>query len=172
MTSAPVVTPVISIEAATAGDLVFFDSPGRVSWLIRLAQKLRWKGDKNHVGWLDHQQADGTWDIGQAEGKGVTISEPLVPTGMTVVRLPAVCNREAFLYFARSQIGRKYGFLTVASVFVTLLTPKFFDVMLPNTWICSAVVAEAMRFAGWYRTWPDIYQVAPDPLFAALVVST
>lgn len=163
------ISPLIGIEAASAGDLIFFDSPGRVSWLIRWAQRIRWKGDKNHVAWLDTQLPDGTWLIGQAEGKGVTIDQPLVDVGATVVRLPAGINRGGFLFFARAQVGRKYGFLTVASVFVTLVTPKFFDVMLPGTWICSAVVAEALRFGGWYRDWPDIYQVAPDPLYAALL---
>jgi hypothetical protein len=72
------------------------------------------------------------------------------------------------LFFGREQLGKKYGFLTDASVFFTLLTPRFINFMLSNTWICSALVGEMLRFGGWYHDWPDERQVAPDPLFAAL----
>jgi len=160
---------VIPIEAAVAGDLVFFDSPGEVSALIRLAQRIRWRGDKNHVAWLDRQDPDGRWVVGQAEGRGVTTDKWLeLGPNDVVVRLPFATNRDLVLAFARAQVGRRYGFLTIASILVTLLTPGFVDVMLPNTWICSAVVAESLRFGGWYHSWGDVYQVAPDEFFAAV----
>jgi hypothetical protein len=170
MNAASTALPRIPIDAAVAGDMVFFDSPGDVAWLLRLAQRIRWTGDKNHVAWLDTQRPDGSWLIGQAEGKGVTIDKPLVLDVMkdVVVRLPLECDRARFLLFGRAQVGRRYGFLTVLSILATMVSPKFVNVMLPNTWICSAVVAEALRFAGWFHDWPDVYQVAPDPLFAAL----
>jgi hypothetical protein len=160
---------VIPLEAASPGDIVFFDSSGDVAWAIRLAQRIRWRGDKNHVAWLDHRDAHGNWYIGQAEGCGVTTDKPLVFGPKDVVMAPPTAiDRARFIAFGRNQVGRRYGFLTIASIFATLLTPKFFDIMLPSTWICSALVAEALRFGGWYHPWPDIYQVAPDQLFGAL----
>ncbi len=161
---------VIGIEAATAGDLVAYDSPGDVAWALKLAQRIRWHGDKNHFAWLDRQDSTGQWFIGQAEGCGVTIDKPLVlGPNDAVVKIPTGCDREKFLFFARAQVGRKYGFLTILSIFLTELMPMAVNVMLPDTWICSAVVGEALRFGGWYHDWPDIYQCAPDELWEALV---
>jgi len=159
----------ISIDAATAGDLVFYDSPGDVAWVLKVAQRIRWKGDKNHVAWLDHQAADGSWFIGQAEGCGVTDDKPLIlgPNDV-IVKVPIGCDRAKALTFWRAQVGLKYGFLTIVSELFTLLSPKFFDVMLPDTWICSALAGEGLRFGGWYRASGDIYQVTPDELWTAL----
>ena len=159
---------ILNIEAATAGDMVFYDSSGPVSWLLKVAQLIRWHGDKSHVAWLD-RQVDGQWFIGQAEGCGVTIDKPLVlgPNDV-IVKIPDGCDRAKALFFWRSQVGRKYGYLTVLSIFITEMMPWFVNVMLPDTWICSAVVAEGLRFGGWYHSVPDIYQFAPDPLFTAL----
>jgi len=160
---------VLPLESAVVGDLVFFDSADEISRLIRWAERLRWRGDKNHVAWLDHQEADGTWILGQAQGSGVTDTAPLVlgPKDV-VVSLPTGANRDKVLYFLRQQVGVKYGFLTDFSIFLTILLPWFLRVMRSNTWICSAVVAEGLRFGGWYHPWGDIYQVAPDPLFTVL----
>jgi hypothetical protein len=158
-----------TLADARAGDLVFFDSPGAVSWLIRVAQRIRWHGRWNHVAWLDHQDDTGTWIIGQAEGSGVTVDKPLVlGPHDEIVPLPAPLERAHVLAFARAQAGKHYGFLTIASIFFTLLSPRFLNVMTAGTWVCSAVVAESLRFGGWYHDWPDIYQVAPDPLYTAL----
>jgi hypothetical protein len=159
----------IPLEAATEGDLVFFDSSGKVSWVIKLAQRIKWHGDKNHVAWLDHQDEHGQWFIGQAEGSGVTIDKPLVlgPNDV-IVRPPASVGRGRMLQFLRAQASSKYGFLTDVSILITMLSPGFVNVMRGGTWICSAVVAEGLRFGGWLHNWPDIYQVAPDPLWEAL----
>jgi hypothetical protein len=159
---------VIELKDALAGDLVFFDSPGKVAWALKMAQKIRWKGSFNHVAWLDRQE-NGQWYIGQAEGSGVTIDKKLnLGIWDRIVPLPNVCDRQKTWQFLRGQVGRKYGFLTIVSILFTLLSPRFVNVMAPNTWICSAVVAEGLRFGGWYHPWPDIYQVAPDELWTAL----
>jgi hypothetical protein len=71
--------------------------------------------------------------------------------------------------FMRWQIGRSYGFLTIASILATIVVPfRWFNVMLPNTWVCSAVAGEGLRYAGWYHSWPDIYQVSPAELWEGI----
>jgi hypothetical protein len=159
---------IIDLKDAVAGDLVFFDSPGKVAWALKVAQRIRWRGNKNHVAWLDRFE-NGSWYIGQAEGSGVTIDKKLeLGIWDRVTNLPPGCSHSLTLEFLRAQVGRKYGFLTIVSIFLTLLSPKFVNVMAPDTWICSAVIGEGVRFGGWYHPWPDIYQVAPDQLWSAL----
>lgn len=162
---------IIPLTAAQPGDLVFYDSPGDVAWVIKQAQKIAWSGDKNHVAILSHQDSTGQWFIIQAEGCGVTDDKPLVlGANDVIVSIDGIADRAKVLFFAREQVGKHYGFLTDVSIFVTELTPKGVNVMRPNTWICSALAAEALRFGGWYHDWPDERQVAPDPLYLALIL--
>lgn len=159
--------PVIPLGEAQPGDLVFCDSVGFVGRAIRFVTR----GKYNHTAWLD-RQVDGIWFIGQAVGRGVTTDARLAtvaPGGSyVIVRVPAGTNRETELAWLRSQVGRRYGFLTIASILATLFSPKFVNVMLPNTWICSAVAGEGLAHGGWCHSWPDIYQVTPQQLFDAM----
>ena len=163
----------------TAGSLVFCHSKGFVGGSIRWCEKLRrdWAktnektGAKyNHVAILD-RIVDGEWTVIQAEGKGVTGGAELssvAPGGSyAIVPLPAGVDQEKVLAFARSQVGYKYGFITVASIFLTLFTPRFINVMLPYTWICSAVGMESWRAGGFVHQWPDVYQVSPAQAWLA-----
>jgi hypothetical protein len=61
-------------------------------------------------------------------------------------------------------LGEHYGFVTIASI-LALLTPRLLNVMMPNTWTCSAVAAEALRAGGWLHNWPDVFQVKPSDLW-------
>lgn len=158
----------IPLEAATAGDLVRCHSKGMVSRAIRWGEWLRWRrgSEWNHFAWLDHDEAG--WIVGQAEGHGVTCDKTLasIAPGGTyeIVPLPPGVDRAKVLEFLRAQVGRPYGFLTIVSIVITLISPKFLNVMLPDTWICSAVVAEGLRAGGWIHNWPDVYQVTPAQL--------
>jgi hypothetical protein len=165
--------PVIPLDEAQPGDLVFCDSVGFVGRAIRFVTR----GKYNHSAWLDRHVAgvpftpEVGWFVGQAVGRGVTVDarlDTIAPGGSyVIVRAPEGTNRETELAWLRSQVGRRYGFLTIASILVTLFTPKFVNVMLPDTWICSAVVGEGLAHGGWCRSWPDIYQVIPQQLFDA-----
>ena len=110
--------------------------------------------------------------IGQAQGSGVTIGSTLGSVapggGCEIVPLPAGVDRAKVLEFLRAQVGRKYGFVTIASILITIIGPSFLNVMVPDTWICSAVVAEGLRAGGWIHNWPDVYQVSPAQLSEAL----
>jgi hypothetical protein len=161
-----------------AGDLVFCHSKGLVGKGIRLAEWLRFrKGDKwNHVAIIDRPVVDGRpdydWYVIQAEAHGVTNTGKLstiAPGGdYIVLPLPRAADAAKVIEFATAQVGRRYGFVTIVSILVTLLSPKFFNVMLPNTWICSAVAAESLRYAGWYHSWDDVYQVNPSEFWESV----
>lgn len=127
-----------------------------------------------------------TWTVIQAEACGVTGTRPdgsgwdarplssVAPGGWTaLVRPPGGVEAARTLGFARGEVGAHYGFLTIASVGFDILTPPWlrFPLRRPNTWICSALAAEALRFGGWYCRWPDIYQVTPAELLHALVAT-
>ena len=155
------------------GDLVFCHSKGIIGRAIRLGEWLRWRGGShyNHVAILDEWQLTG-WTVIQAEARGVTrgaLLSDVAPGGSyVIVSAPPDANRADLLSFARAQVGTRYGFLTIASLIVTILTPVFFNVMAPGSWICSAVAAESIRCGGWIHNWPDVYQVTPAQLFLAL----
>lgn len=163
-----------------AGDLVFCHSAGLIGKAIRVAEWLRFRrGSKfNHVAQLYKPTEDGKdWYVIQAEAKGVTKDKRLstIAPGGAYVVVPSPCNNikgcvttEDQLDFAIAQVGDKYGFLTIASIVVSLLLPRFINVMLPNTWICSAVAAESLRCGGWVHNWPNIYQVSPAQLWEAV----
>ena len=161
----------IDLATALPGDLIFCRGSGIVSRAIRLAERIRWRaGSKwNHVAVLEAKSLAG-WTVVQAGGRGVT-STPLSAMapggGYVVVPAPETC-REDVVAFARAQVGSQYGYLTIASIVVTLLSPNFVNVMLPNTWICSALAAESLRAGGWVHNWPDVYQVSPAALSEAL----
>jgi hypothetical protein len=165
----------------TPGSLVFCHSKGIIGRAIRIGEWLRYRrGDTyNHVAILDEyvapSDADPYWTVIQAEAHGVTRGarlDTVAPGGFyCIVQPPAGADPEKVLEFARSQVGRRYGWVTIASVIVTLLVPfRFFDVMWPDTWICSAVGAECLRAGGWFRSWPDVYQVLPSELWEQMAV--
>ncbi|MEI8101791.1 MAG: YiiX/YebB-like N1pC/P60 family cysteine hydrolase [Bacteroidota bacterium] len=161
-----------------AGDLVFCHSKGAISRAIRIAQWVRWrKGSKfNHVAIIDEIKGDTVYVI-QAESSGVTgknhhrktLDQIAIGGTYEIVKPPSKTVRTRILYFAREQVGSRYGFFTIVSILMNILSPKWFvAIRLANTWICSAVTAESLRYGGWYEEWYDIYQVTPAELYLAL----
>lgn len=173
----------ILLSQAEPGDLVFCHSKGFVGAGIRLAEKFRrdWHdasekpgSNWNHVAVLEECSGPKTqpklWTVLQAQGRGVTRAslDSVAPRGQfDIVRLPSGACAGSVVRFMRAQVGAKYGFVTVASILLTLFTPRFFNVMKPGTWICSAVAGESMRFGGWLKNWPDVYEVTPAQLWIA-----
>lgn len=157
-----------------AGDLVFAHGRGIISAAIRLVQS--WRSPKadarwNHVAVLMNQDRHGNWWVIQAEGHGVKQAKlsDVAPGGSyEVVKCPASANPARVVEFALSQVGVKYGFLTVASILLNVLTPKSIAIRKPHTWVCSALVAGSLWYAGWpiSQAWKDLYQVTPADLYA------
>lgn len=153
------------------GDLIFCRSRGAISRAIRIAEWLRGhRGQWNHVAIITAVE-DGRVEIVQAVGGGVTRDwfdspKAIAPGGVVELVTPE-CDQLQMVRFARAEVHRKYGFLTIASICVSIIAPWFLTIRLPDTWICSALVAESLRFGGWLHDWPDIYQVTPQQLYDA-----
>jgi hypothetical protein len=175
----------IPLDAAEPGDLVFCHSTGIIGKGIRFAERFRRdrKDAKeepgafwNHVAVLDgcwgkDRSDPAFWTVLEASARGVVVTSMQSAVGrgsFDVVRLPTAANPRSVVKFMRTQTGSHYGFLTLLSILLTLFTPRFVNIMLPGTWICSAVAGEGMRFAGWLKNWPDIYQVSPAQLWIAV----
>jgi len=153
------------------GDIVFAHSNGLAGRLIRLGEFLRWrKGSHwNHACVISRIDSQGEAYVIQADLKGVN-EAPLSSVGQyVIIELPRGVNRNKVLGFTKAQLDSKYGLLSILSIVFDILSPNWFPSMrMPNTWICSAVTGEALRYGGWLQNWDDLYCVTPAQLFEAL----
>jgi hypothetical protein len=152
------------------GDVVFAHSNGIVGRLIRFAEFLRWRRGShwNHACIVSRIE-NGVAYVIQADIRGVN-EAPLSSVGEYFLMDPPG-SRAKLVEFHRAQIAAKsnYGLLSILSIMFDILSPNFCpDLRRPNTWICSAVTAEGLRYAGWLHTWSDIYTVTPSALWSAL----
>jgi hypothetical protein len=160
-----------------SGDLVFCHSKGIIGASIRWAQKRFEKthfSQWNHVAVL-HKQVGDDWTIIQAEAKGVTSDKMLssVAPGGTyeVVLFPADLDRVRFMNFLLTQVGSKYGFLSIFSCALDMALPDAVCLRKDNTWICSGLVAGALWFCGFAKAcdWGDLYTTTPAEVAAAII---
>ena len=153
------------------GDLVFAHSTGIIGKAIRFAERIRGKGgyNWNHVAVL-RGEIDGVWYIIQAEAKGVTDDktlESVAPGGSyEVVRLPKEVDRLSFFTFVSSQVGAKYGYLSILSCAVDIIIPDSICLRQSKTWICSGLVAAGLLTGDYKpaREWArkDLYTTMPS----------
>jgi len=171
------------MEPMKAGDLVFAHSKGIIAKAIRFGEWLRGgerrKGSTwNHVAVLSHQ-VDGIWYVIQAEAKGVSNDKCLssvAPGGhYEVVPLPAGADRGLFNEFVKSQVGSKYGYVSIASCVVDILLPDSICLRRSKTWICSGLAAAGLMYAGWEgaQEWAkaDIYTTMPSEVHTKVILS-
>lgn len=157
-----------------AGDIVFAHSNGIMGRAIRLGELLRWKhgSEWNHVAIIDRVE-NGVAFVIQAEARGVTSNKTLdsvAPDGHYIVIRPPQCvDIETSLAFARQEVGSHYGWLSIVTDILDIITPDWFpSLRRRSTWICSALVLEALRAGGWLHQWGDIYLPTPAQAFEAL----
>jgi len=153
------------------GDIVFAHSNGIMGRAIRFGEFLRWrKGSHwNHACVVSRVDKDGVAYVIQADIKGVNEARLDSVGQYVIIELPARVNRNKVLSFTKAQVGSKYGILSILSIVTDIITPNWFPSMRrKNSWICSAVTGEALRYGGWLHNWADIYTVTPAQLFDAL----
>ena len=154
------------------GDIVFAHSNGLMGRAIRFGEMLRWrKGSHwNHACVISRVDQDGTAYVIQAELKGVSEATLDSVGDYVVLEPPHGVNRNKVLAFTKMQVGSKYGILSILSIVFDIISPDWFpSLRMPNTWICSAVTGEALRYGGWLHDWNDIYCTTPSQLFDSLV---
>ena len=157
------------VKQPVPGDIVFAHSNGIVGRAIRFAERLRWrKGSHwNHACIISRVDDKGVAYVIQADIRGVT--EALLGSVGEYTLLEPPCDRAKVLEFTNKQVGSKYGLLSIVSIIIDILTPEWFPaIRRDDTWICSAVTGEALRYAGWLQPWGDIYTVTPSQLWSAL----
>lgn len=148
------------------GDIVFAHNTGLMARAIRLGEWLRFRKGSyfNHACVVDRVE-DGVAYVIQAEPRGVTSDKTLDSVGEYVLFSPSELDVQKILEFSRAQVGSRYGWLSIVSIVVDLVTPDWFPALRARgTWICSAVTAEALRYGGWLAEWGDIYIVTPAQL--------
>jgi hypothetical protein len=166
------------MERYEPGSIGFCHSKGIISWAIRLGERLRFRhgGFWNHVFIVsDKTNEQGDQLVIQALGNGVDGTKSIstiAPGGSyKIVPPPVDVLGSDVLLFAESQIGYPYGYLSIVSIALQIILPKWLPlprVRTNSSWICSALGAESLRCGGWVHDWPDIYSVVPSELYAAL----
>lgn len=160
------------------GDIGFAYTTGVMGRLIRLGERLRFKrgSEWNHQFIVsDEVDVDGVPFIIQATIHGVTSDARLdsVALGGRYVTIPPpdACDRHELLVFAKRQVGVEYGIGTILAIALDIVTWDWFPAFRgarKNSWICSALVNEAMRFSGWLHDYVNIYTVTPQDGWNAL----
>lgn len=81
---------------------------------------------------------------------------------------PKGTDVEKAVAYAEKRVGIKYGVLTIASIFLTLFTPKFLRINFRagghESLICSALVARAWEHGGYDFGAVDPFQICPAEL--------
>lgn len=134
------------------GDFILTYSTRLFSRLIRFGQSLRYRGDErkyirwNHAAVIVSPQGD----IIEALGTGVQRNHlsKYGPTEYAIVRIDAFAqphDREQIVAFAEWALGEKYGWATVLSIALNVLTGAKLTFGVDGQNICSGLVARALE---------------------------
>lgn len=152
------------------GDIVFMHTKGLMGKAIRFAQRnlqdvqakySRW----NHVGIL-YEKVGNDWTVIQAQPRGITsagLLSEMAGDDYEVIALPSYLNAEDVLAFAQAQVGKHYGFSSVASAFFDMVLPRKVCLRKADTWICSGLVMASLWYAGFHKAVQvdDLYSITP-----------
>jgi hypothetical protein len=134
------------------GDFILVSTDGWYARLIRFGQSLRFFGpDRKYVRW-NHAAVvvspDG--EIVEALPHGVVLSHLAKYTAKEyiIIRIDALvraADREEVVAFARWCIRERFGWLTIVSIALTILTGSKFVFGLDGQSICSGLVARSLE---------------------------
>ena len=174
--------PGFTVANPTPGDFLLTHGSSWTSTLIRFGQTLRYTGpDRIYTRW-NHAAifVSGNGDIVEALGAGVQKRNVAVykDTEYHVVRLQNVldADRQHEVAFAIACLNDSYGFFTIVSIALSLLSGSKFGFGVDGQEICSALVARCLERTGeifqqdpWHITPADLarfYDVRPTALDA------
>ena len=154
------------------GDIMLTHSSGLVGWAIRTGERIRdprkaarW----NHAGVI----IDTYGATVEALGSGVKFSSVqmhpkhvIIDTGMSDA------DRAQVVAWARYAVGKPYGYLTILSIALDLLTPSAFHFRSGRTLICSELAAKALEHGGWICPKIDTSHVMPSELAKWLMTTS
>jgi hypothetical protein len=158
------------------GDIGFAHNRGIMGKLIRVGEWLQLRNSEWNHAFVVSRVVDGVPFIIQATLKGV-IESPLrtvAPGGSEITFAPpAGVDRDKVVAFAQSQLGNEYGVLTIAAIAIDIVSWNWVPSLRgarKQSWICSGLTCEALRFGGWLHDWIDIYDVTPQQAFDVLAI--
>lgn len=137
-------------DAPRPGDFILTHGDEWTSRLIRFGQSLRYRGTSAKYTYWNHTAlvVGGAGTIVEALGTGVAKRSihDYEPTQYTVVRIDASDeDRLQAATFATSSIGSHYGWLTIASIGLSLLTGGKLAFAIDGQLICSGLVARSLE---------------------------
>lgn len=134
------------------GDFILTHGSGVFSRLIRIGQRLRFRGANRQFAWWSHAalivSADG--QLIEALGAGVQRS-PLskyAPKEYTLVCLgdmASPADRGQVVAYAEWALNQEYGYLTILSIAISLLLGGKFTFGYDGQSICSGLIARALE---------------------------
>lgn len=139
--------------SARPGDVILEHDGDFPDRLIQFGQAIS-AGPKrshwNHVMLGSCYDADGNLLVIEATGSGVVEDRLLAPGRgeLQVVAVEPAETRARAVIFARARLGDKYGWGTIASIVLTILTGSRIRFGLRGAYICSGLVASALTFGG------------------------
>lgn len=135
-----------------AGDFLLTHGDAWTSRLIRFGQRLRIHGTDRRYTYWNHTAlvTSDTGELVEALGSGVCRSraDKYAPRDYAVVHIEASePDRAEAVAFAQwvADNHATYGFVTIASLALTLLTGSKFTFFVDGSFICSGLVARAME---------------------------
>jgi hypothetical protein len=157
--------------AAWPGDFALTHSSGVFGTLIRFGQRLRYWGKNKIFAHWSHAAifVNDDGDIIEALGGGVqkrNISAYL-KTEYVVVHLPqstANLDRSQSVEFAQHCLHEEYGWLTIVSIAITLVSGTKLNFVVDGQQICSALVARCLERIGEIFTENEPWHLMPADL--------
>jgi hypothetical protein len=111
------------------GDFILTHGKAWTSWLIRIGQRLRFHGRDRKYTWWSHAAVIVSPDGALIEALGAGVHKRTLskykPTEYHLVQLGALADardRQQIVEFAESCRGAEYGYITIASIALSLLT--------------------------------------------------
>ena len=162
------------VTTCVPGDFGLTHGSSFVSRGIQVAQGLRFRGKQRAYAHWNHAflitSTDG--QIVEAAGHGIRKStvSAYTPKEVHLVHIDASDEDRAHMVrYATESLGRRYGYMTCASIATQLITGLHVGLADPRQLICSAFVAEALEMAGY--DWPvDTTFITPADLAARFAV--
>ena len=134
------------------GDFILTHGSSLFSHLIRFGQRLRFWGRDRPFAWWNHAAmiVSNEGDLIEALGPGVQRShiKKYQPTEYHLVSIAAIVSgndRAEAVAFATWCLGLKYGYVTIVSIALSLLTGGKFTFGFDGQAICSGLVARALE---------------------------
>ena len=170
MTSVICYRPGESVESPQPGDFILTHANAFTSELIRIGQKLRYRGrNRKYTHWSHAAIFVNTGgDLIEAVGAGVQKRNISVykETEYCVVCLQGVSpeERAQAVRFAEYSLRKSYGYFTIVGVICSVLSGSKFGFGVDGQQICSALVARCLERTGEIFTEEEPWHITPAGL--------